>query len=220
MLHCYFTSVFSVRKCLGTSSRQGLCKHGQLLGWPAPTWFSAWLRLVTTSRNLIQTSFYIIVGWTYSGKITKEKLVVTSSPRHFCERQWWLGKNTANIKMSRCAKKTQKRHILVKPYYKQHRDIISNDFNAALNLSSSFFEYWTRLNNHGFFIKQRCQQRFSNEDHLLISSAIQWKLVHHLYFSLKLSKSFLKYDWLLLYAKLFSKFFQISNALKQQWFSH
>jgi len=62
---------------------------------------------------------------------------------------------------------------MAKSYYRQHRDVISNDFYATLNLSASFFAYRTRLNNKGFLIKQMCQQIFLNEHHLLISSAIQ-----------------------------------------------
>jgi len=79
---------------------------------------------------------------------------------------------------------------MVKSYYKHHRDIIWHDFYATINFSAIFFDIRTHLNNNGFLIKQRRQQRFLNEHHLLISSAIQWKLFHRLHFSSKLSKSF------------------------------
>ena len=41
---------------------------------------------------------------------------------------------------------------MVKSYYKQLRRIILNDFEDTLNISASFFEYRTRLNNNGFLI--------------------------------------------------------------------
>ena len=91
-------------------------------------------------------------------------------------------------------KKNLKKHIMVKSYYKHHRDIIWHDFYATINLSAIFFDIRTHLNDNGFLIKQRRQQRFLNEHHLLlllISSAIQWNLFHRLHFSLKLSKSFI-----------------------------
>jgi len=41
---------------------------------------------------------------------------------------------------------------MVKSYHKQLRRIISNDFQATLNISASFFKYRTRSNNNGFLV--------------------------------------------------------------------
>jgi len=107
---------------------------------------------------------------------------------------------------------------MLKSYYRQHRYVISNDFYVTLNVSTSYFYCWTCLNNNGLLIKERRQQRFLNEHHLLISSAIQWNLFHRLHFSLKLSKSFINMTGFCATPNFSASFFEYRTCLDNNGF--